>query len=359
MRDLDFNYIIVRGGADFGKICPAQDSAPTVRINDGDVKSSLSGTFLPVLFDFNNKPMEGAEIDWFSDKIRAEIVIDGIAYPIGVFLPATVIQSEDVEGTGMTTMEVEAYDQCWQVKDYCADSSKYFAAETNYISVITQLLTEAGISLVSPTASSATLTEAREDWELGTSYLEIINQLLSEINYKPLWFNGSGVAILEPAFVPTAVNVNHVIDATDPEVLVRPGITRQVDAYSSPNVFVCICSNADKEEPMIATAENTNPQSPLSIQRRGRRIMKVEYVDNIASQEELQVYANKLVNDSLIAAETILVTTGLLPGYGVEDVISLQYGDLFTVCVEKGWTMELQIGGKMSHVLEKVVFNLG
>lgn len=360
MRDLDFNYVILRNGADFGRIWPAQNTAPVVRMNeDGDIKSSLSGEFLPTVFDFQNVPMEGAEVDWMKDQIRAEVIIDGTVYPVGVFIPSTIQETDDIDGTGLVVLHVEAYDRCWQVKDYVTTESQYFAAGTGYITAITQLLTAAGITLVSAISNSATLSEAREDWNLGTSYLTIINQLLSEINYKPLWFNGSGVAILEPAFVPSAINVNHTIDATDPETKVIPGMTRKTDVYNSPNVFLCVCSNADKEAPLIATAENTNPQSPLSIQRRGRRIMKFVQVDNIADQNALQAYAERLVNESLITGETITVTTGLIPGYGVADVVALRYGDLFSVCVERGWTMDLRVGGIMSHILEKVVLNLG
>ena len=61
----------------------------------------------------------------------------------------------------------------------------------------------------------------------------------------------------------------------------------------------------------------------------------------------------------MISGETIQVTTGLLPGFGVADVVALRYGDLFTTCIEHRWTMQLQVGGMMQHTLEKVVINLG
>ena len=61
----------------------------------------------------------------------------------------------------------------------------------------------------------------------------------------------------------------------------------------------------------------------------------------------------------MISGETIEVTTGLLPGFGVADVVALRYGDLFTTCIEHSWSMQLQVGGSMRHTLEKVVINLG
>lgn len=360
MRDIGFNYVIVRTGADYGKIWPAQNSAPSLRMDEsGDIKMSFSGEFLPTVFGFDDRPMAGAEVDWLSDRIRPELVIDGTAHPLGVFLPSTVQESTNISGTELKTLHVEAYDQCWILQDHYTETSQYFASGTNYLAAVETLLTSTGIALISATASAATMAEAREDWGIGTSYLEIINQLLSEINYKPLWFNSSGTAVLEPASVPSAANILHTFDLRDPSVLIRPKIQRKTDVFSAPNVFICVCSNADKSAPMVATSENTNPQSPLAIQRRGRRIAKVVQVDNIADQTELQAYADRLRNESMITSETINLSTGLLPGFGVGDVAGLIDGDQMDVCIERAWSMELRVGGTMQHTLEKVVISLG
>ena len=60
----------------------------------------------------------------------------------------------------------------------------------------------------------------------------------------------------------------------------------------------------------------------------------------------------------MLTGETVTVQTALLPGYGVGDTVALQYGDVFSVCRERAWTMQLGVGGKMTHTLEKVVYNL-
>lgn len=360
MRTINFNYVITRGGADYGKLWPAMDSAPSIKMSEaGAIKTSLSGDFLPTVFGFDDLPNPTAEINWMTDEIRPEIVIDGTVYPLGIFLPATVQESRGQGGTQLRSLHVEAYDRCWLVKDHYTESTTYFASGVNYIAAIESLLTTAGIALISAMPTAATLAEAREDWNIGTSYLEIVNQLLSEINYNPLWFDGEGTAILEPASVPEASSIQHTIDLADPDVLVRPGVQRRTDIYSSPNVFICVCSNADKSGPMVARSENTNPQSELAIQRRGRRIAKVVQVDNIADQTELQAYADRLRNESMITSETIQLTTGLLPGYGVDDVVGLIDGENMSICIGRAWSMELRAGGNMKHALEKVVIALG
>lgn len=360
MRTLDFRFIVIRGGADYGQLWPAGNSQPTIRMNEADaIKTSLSGEFLPTVFDFDMEPIAGASVNWLSDQIRPEMIIDGQVHRCGVFLPATVTERRSEDGVDLLSYVVQAYDRCWQVRDNKTESIKYFAAGMNYLAAVEQLLASAGIALISSTDTSATLTEAREDWDIGTSYLDIINQLLSEINYNPLWFNEDGLAVLEPATVVTPNSIDHTLDTADPDNLILPGYSRTSDIYSAPNVFFCVCSNADKSGPMTAKSENTNPQSPISINRRGRRIMKVVKVDNIASQEELQAYADRLRNESMITAESISVQTGLLPGFGVRDVTALQFGDdLFTLCIERSWTMQLGPSGSMTHELEKVVINL-
>ena len=360
MREISFNYVVVRNGADYGRLWPALDSAPSVRMNEaGAIKSSFSGDFLPTVFGFDDRPIAGAEVNWLTDEIRPELVIDGSIHPLGIFLPATVQESRGQEGTGLQTLHVEAYDRCWIVRDHYTESTTYFASGVNYITAIESLLTTAGIALISSTPTAATLAEAREDWNIGTSYLTIVNQLLSEINYNPLWFDSDGTAILEPASVPSAENILHTFDLADPATLARPGVQRSTDIYSAPNVFICVCSNADKSGPMVARSENTNPQSQLAIQRRGRRIAKVVQVDNIADQNELQAYADRLRNESMITSETIYLTTGLLPGFGVDNVVGLIEDDEMTVCIERGWSMTLTTGGTMQHTLEKVVVQLG
>ena len=345
-RTVDFQYIVVRNGADYSKLQPIKNARPMLIMNESAmIKTSMSGDFA-----------QNDAVDWLTDQIRPELVIDGTPHPLGVYLPATVTPIEDEK---TKSVHVEAFDRCWLVRDNYTEGILHISAGSLYTTVIRQLLTLAGIAVMIVTPSEAAIAEAREDWDIGTSYLTIINDLLAEINYNPLWFDATGAAIVEPASVPTAENVEHTLDDNNVESLLLPEIRRTTDIYQAPNVFICVVSNADKNAAMVATAVNDNPQSPLSVTRRGRRIVQVKHLNNIASQEELQAYANRLRNESLFTGETITVRTGLLPGFGVADVTALHYGDLAAICIERSWTMELVVGGVMTHKLDKVVIALG
>lgn len=346
VRTVDFQFLITRNGANYCELHPTTESAPTIQ-NDtsNSVHASFSGSFLP--------PEKA--VDWLTDEIRPRILIDGVAHNLGVFLPYSIQEADD----GVSkSISISAYDRGWLARDHKTERTIYFQAGTNYVEAVVSLLAEAGIVMINETGTDQVLTEDREDWDIGTSYLDIVNDLLGEINYAPLWFDADGIAVVAPVKTPTAINIEHTLDEKKIESLMLPGLRSTTDTLNTPNVFVCVCSNADKSAPMRAVAENTNPQSPLSIARRGRRITKVIQVNNIASQEALQAYANRQVTDSMLAGETITVNTCLLPGFGASDITALHYGDIMAICKETAWTMNLTIGGTMSHTLERVVMNL-
>lgn len=345
-RTLETRFVVVRNGGDFAPIYALEGRSPTIRMDDsGEIKTSLSATFAA-----------GSGINWLTDQIRAELVIDGVTSTLGYFLPASV---REVENETTAYVEVEAYDRCWQVQTCRTEELLHLDAGEYYQNIIEQLLAAAGIGLISAVETDAVLAEDREDWQIGTSYLTIVNQLLGEINYKELWFDNSGAARLEPAAVPTAQMISHTYDASNVKSLLLPALSRETDLYSAPNVFLVICSNADKEGPMVATSVNDNPQSPLSTVARGRRIVQQVRVNNIEDETALQAYADRLRNDSMIRGETIQITTALLPGYGVDDVAGITWGDLTALAVEKAWSMTLAVGGEMQHTLERVVIALG
>jgi len=352
---------MMRNGIEYGELYAM--GTPTLRMqSSGEIKMSLQGTFLPDAVDSRGNKVE---VDWLADEIKPVLILNGEINPLGVLMPSTVTPKEE---RGVETVELQAYDRCWRVRDYKMEGALYLTAGTAYLDAVEQLLTASGIATIIKTPSEAALAEDRQDWETGTSYLTVVNDLLAEINYKPLWFNATGFAILEPASTPTAEHIQHIFTSTKPDprnrkeveaVRLLPQISRKTDIYEAPNVFLCICSNADKDAGMKATAENNNPQSPLSTMRRGRRIVKEVRVNNIESQTELQAYADRLLYESMRTGEVINAETMLQSGFGVDDVTAIKYGETLGICVEEAWTMQLTPGGTMSHELKKVVINLG
>ena len=125
-RTVDFRYIVVRNGADFTELRPIRDASPLLIMNEGaEIKMSFSGSFAA-----------DDSINWLTDQIRPELVIDDVASPLGVYLPATVTPSED-EST--RSVQVEAYDRCWLVRDTYTETIRHFSAGSLYTDVVRQL----------------------------------------------------------------------------------------------------------------------------------------------------------------------------------------------------------------------------
>lgn len=360
MRTVDFAYRVLRGGAFYGWLQAPTNGVPVIRMDEtAEIKTSLSGEFSPLVTDSNGNRIEA---DWLSDEIQPVLILDGVEHSLGVFAAASVTPSEN---NGVETLRIEAYDRCWRVRDTNTVSRLFYAAETSYTNIIKSLLAGAGISTALVTPCASVLAEDRE-WDIGVSYLTVINELLGEIAYNPLRFSPEGYAIAEPASTPTPDAIRHRVSDEPDDITagaaqidrMLPQISRETDVYSRPNVFVAYCSNPEKTEyNMVASAENNNPQSPLSIPRRGRRIVQVTRLDNIADQDALQAYVDRERNASLIGGETIQIVTALQPGYSVGDIVALRYKDLDALCVLKACSMELRAGGSMSMSLEKVVYN--
>ena len=345
IRTVDAFVRVIRGGAEFSRLLPAADAAPSVTMDSsGNIPTSMSG-------DFAVNP----DVDWLTDELEPVLVIDGAEHKLGRFLPATV---QEVKDESSEHVHVEAYDRSWRVRDNYTTRMIWFARESSYIDAITQLLVECGIDTVMATPSDEVFATLRQEWPFGTSYLAIVNQLLDEINYRPLHFSGEGAAVLEPVGALDPDRIQHTLDADDITSFLLPALYRETDIYDAPNVIIALCSNPDLPLPMKAVAENNNPASPLSIARRGRRICRVVQVDNVAGLTALATYAQRLLMETMTSSETIDVRTGLLPGYGVGDIVALHYGDYSAICRERSWSMELRAGGTMTHHLERMVINL-
>ena len=375
MTTLDFEFRLLRNGGEYGFLAAVEDTEPTLRMRDtGEIKTSLAVTFDPVAHDADGAPIT---VDWTRDEIEPVMILDGTAYPLGIYAAAQMDPRDTATDASLT---VQAYDRCWRVQTTRTETPVYFTSGTSYITAIERLLTGAGIATVLATPSIAVLPEERE-WEIATSYLNIVNELLAEINYKQLYFTAEGAAVLEPVSVPRAGAIRHKLTTRRPRpgeitderfCTIEPGLSRSTDMFQTPNVFIAVCANPLKGSVLVATAVNDNPQSPLSTVRRGRRICQKYMVNNIADQDELQAYAEKLRNDSLMRGETLTITTALLPGIGVGDVVSLYYKnpiyDIYgnnvgfepidAICVVRAWTMGLSVDGSMELELERVVYNL-
>ena len=343
-RTVEFLFRIVRNGADYAMLYPIQGNAPTLYL-DGNktISMALRGSFVD----------PGPEVNFLTDRIRPEVVIDGATYQLGLLLPAKM---ETVITETGHYLNIQAYDQCWLLQTTMTSTITTFAKNSKYMTAIDSLLDAGGIPLSLITDSSYTMARLREDWLPGTNYLSIINGLLEEIDYNHVWFNLNGYAVIAPDPDPQTAPVQHVLTEDDVHSLLIRSASIGSDIYSTPNVFIVCCSNFSKAG-STATAVNEDMGSPTSVPRRGRRIVSVRQVGEVPSQEALQAIANRDMNRSILRTDTISVSTGILPDFGINEAVALNINGEMSVCIERGWTMQMKPGGTMTHRMERVTPN--
>ncbi len=291
------------------------------------------------------------DMDVTTDLIRPYAVIDGVEYALGDYSVGTLKeQTKD----NVQWWEIEGYDLALFCKQSLIETPYYIAVGTLYIDAISALLIDAGITRVIADSNEDTLTTDREDWEVGESRLTIINDLLAEINFYPLYFDLNGVARLAKKVEISASSAS-ISYKGDKMSILYPECSSELDIFDTPNVFIAIMSNSEQAA-MTATSENNSPSSALSIMRRQRRIPRVFKVNNIASQSALQEYVDNLRNDSMLSTETVEFYTAINPIHSVHDVLVLQHPDIEGIFYETGWSMSVKAGEKMTHRVKRVMY---
>ena len=343
MRTIDFRVDVLRSGVPVGTLTFPESSPPSISCDaDAEIAMTFRGLFL-----------RSNVMDYLNDEIRPVIIIDGAETPAGVFRVGTKLETRNAAGAVYD--QLECYDRACLLRWAKLEQRDFWPAGTSYEAVISHYLQAVGLTRVSFTPTDHVLQSDREDWDIGTPFLTIVNDLLAEINYQTLWFDIRGTAILRPWAPATAASITHTYGVHDGARLIAPEMSTELDIFGRPNVIICILENPEYPEPLVATAVNDSPSSALSTIRRGIRIPQIVKVDNIADADELQTYANRLRDQAMQTAERLTMRSGIQPGHNVTDTVALVGLEREGVYRETGWSIPLCAGSYMTHELERTV----
>lgn len=194
-----------------------------------------------------------------------------------------------------------------------------------------------------------------QEWEIGTSKLEVINNLLKGINYDPLYFDEYGVAICHPHIDVVDREIDFQYFA-DEQSIILDGVTYTSDKFDIPNKWVRYTENPEAPY-LISTFVNDSPDSPFSTVNRGRTIVDTAIVDDISSQSVLDAYVARVASEAMLTTERIEFRTLNMPAHGFREClyVNIPVYDILGKYIEVAWDMDLVAGGQMSHICERVV----
>lgn len=332
-RQIRFRYDILRGNTKIGEASVI--SCKIFYNSDAAIKRTATIEMLP------------GDIDFVKDQIRAYMITNTEEKVLGTFLLASPNKKVS---SATRTCSVEAYDRCLILKEDCFTERTFFAAGIRYDTVISSIITSAGISTFAIPQISVTLPVARE-FEIGVSKLEAINELLDEINYNPIIADENGDFVISEYIQPSLRTVT--IEYLDDEFsIITADYESEADLFGIPNVFIARCDNPELEQEYYSVYVNDNPGSKLSTAYRGRRVVSDIYTpDYIESQEALDEYIKRKAAEESMIFDKVKVNTALNAEHGFRNVIRVRNGEIDGVYVEKSWEMELKAGALMTHNL--------
>ncbi|WP_312373018.1 hypothetical protein [Lachnoclostridium sp.] len=273
-----------------------------------------------------------------------------ITFPLGVLLISSPARTHNGRSI---SKRCELYDQSVILQEDKFDVRHCVKAGNIYTGAVENILSSAGIISYDITPSDKILM-ADIEFEIGTSKLDAINSLLSSINYSKLHFNEIGIAVAIPYKLPVLRDIEDTYE-TDSQSIIKTGVEQGLDVFNVPNKIVRYLENPDRGM-LISSYENNDPTNILSIQNRGRKIVDIASVSDIADQASLDALVYKLASNS-VAYETLRFKTGLMPHHGHEACLQVKNKDVNVQAkyIEEAWSMDLRPGGDMIHYCKKVV----
>ena len=274
-----------------------------------------------------------------------------LKYPLGIYIMSS--PERQTQNCGIY-QNIDCYDYSTILREDKIRERLFIASGSNYVREVRNLINGAGIKKIN-IETSVLMARENIEFEIGTSKLEVINALLTAINYEPLHFNGNGYAVSRRYVEPVNRRTEHSY-RTDDKSLIKAGAKQSLDMYNVPNIFVRYTDDPDGEE-LRSEYVNDSAGSKISTVNRGRNVVDIESVDDIADQETLDALVRRIAIEKSQTYDTITIPTGLMPHHVYRYCIfvnetTLGVGNKY---IEYAWEMELSVGGTMTHTLKRVV----
>ncbi|MDO5716065.1 MAG: hypothetical protein Q4P25_05760, partial [Tissierellia bacterium] len=256
---------------------------------------------------------------------------------------------------GLIYRNIEAFDPCQILLEDKLTDRLYVKKGSNYNTIIKQIVQSANIFKIQLIDNDYKVSRDRE-FELGTPKIDVVNELLSEINYTNIYSDETGTLIAKPYILPVMREIQHIYKVGIDAKIIYNTIKDDVDLFNLPNVFIGIVSNSE-ETPIVSKYINSNPASPISTVSRNRNIVEVINVNDIANDKILDGYIKRVAYEKSNGHSNVEFETLNEPNHSYGDCIYLEEKELNIShkYIEMEWSMDLTAGGKMKHKARRII----
>lgn len=334
-------------------------------LNNKDIKiTDIEVTNGRITFDSDSKikrfatfNVRGVKLtDLLNKRVRPYLCLktkdEVFEWPLGIFIPSTGTRTVAISDQ----VKIDCYDASIVITEDNLSSRYLISTGASYINEIQNILSSSGIWKIKIPFTPA-LVGMDKEFEIGTSKIDIVNSLLAEINYTPIWVDENGYFCSGPYVIPTLRPVEYEYITNDKSIILTDSREEETDLFNTPNKWIVTASNPEKIA-LSASYTNNNPTSKTSTVSRGRTITYVEKINDIADQDTLNSYVERLAYEqSSKVYTTVRFSTPNMPHHTYSDCIWFEDSDMGIAnkFVETAWDMTLGIGGRMTHTIRRVI----
>lgn len=210
------------------------------------------------------------------------------------------------------TNSLECYSVLKIAQDVMLPRGWYAPIEANSGSILKDLLSIVKVPIMvaenAPDLQQSIIAEENE------TRLSMADKILSSMGNWRLRLDGYGTIYIEP----TTRQEVMVFDANSNDVI-ETDISISYDWYSAPNVLRCSLDDS------YAEAKDEDPDSPLSIQNRGREVWLADTNVQLSTNETLGEYAIRMLRYYQQTATTVSYTRRFNPEVYPSDIVRISY----------------------------------
>ena len=298
-----------------------------IQITGGTIKRELTGKRESA--DVDCKGIEIGVERWV--RIYLETQQDGASARTALFTGLATSPADEYEGNARSNTL-----SCYSVLKPCEDVALplgwYAPQNANGAEVIRQLLsvTPAPVFVESdaPALSDHIIAESNEN------HLTMIDKILTAIDWR-IQIDGDGTIHVEPKPLEPVASFDPLEND-----MIETKVKVSADLYSCPNVYRATSGD------VTGIARDEDPDSPLSIQNRGREVWKSESGVNLASNESIAQYARRMLKQAQQVKRAASYTRRYMPNVRPSDLIRMGYPaqGLTGVYVVQSQTVTLEYG---------------
>lgn len=291
------------------------------------------------------------ELAWGKDRVRPFMTLanDFIAarFNLGVFVLTT---PETSRVDDVITYKVHGFDLLFLLQSSGPADTYVATSGTTYLDAVQAVLTASGVGVglqLDGTGSATTLPSTMV-WllnpEAETSWLSIINDLLSAINYRGLWANENGVFTSSPYSAPSARAIEWTFDTSDIKTnIVGEQRTLTSDVWAAKNWWRFVrkgMTTKPIETDGIYTYQN-DTEGRTSVAALGRVVKaQVRFLD-AANQTSLVAQGNKIIANNQAISRSFAIEVDPLPIASHFDIVEFIDAGFTDKCQVASWTLPL------------------